>query len=531
MQLLKKLSMRSLLKKNTINVHIFLISLLIFIVFISLIWPDTQSLIAHDEGLYARRAKLISDSGDWLSPFASPHHKTVGSYWAIAISLKIFGISDWASRLPSILAGYIATLFFYFTSLRYFKPLNSLVASLALIAMPIYFQSLRTAGPDMILIALIMAQVYFLTSAKDASRRTFRWKILGFGACITMSFFVRSMAALIPLVSLFPLIFVLRYLRSIQFWTWAISGLLLSSIPLILSILSVFGDHGYSGLFSLVSFASRKADLTDSHLLSSLPFYFTRLVLFTFPAFVFLLPRMQSFGKIIFSVKSRELQTEFNALAILFPLIYIIVLSFIGAKHYHYLLPLVPLLALNIARMDLTFKRRTFKLEAALAGVMFLLYVFGACALYFKRDDLLDASFYIGFFPLIASSILCFYAFYSIVFRRRKISPFALIFSFLMAQYLTLFALSASGIIWSTNKELKALASSVNSECQPGVYLYGLPSKDETILRFYLHNSYVLRSLGDLSVAHGRCLVSVESSKRQVLQDLSGHNISKFYFR
>jgi len=94
MQLINKLSMRSLLIKNTINVHIFLLSLLIFIVFISFVWPDTQSLIAHDEGLYARRAKLISDSGDWRSPFADPHNKTVGSYWASAISLKIVGISD-----------------------------------------------------------------------------------------------------------------------------------------------------------------------------------------------------------------------------------------------------------------------------------------------------------------------------------------------------------------------------------------------------------------------------------------------------
>lgn len=531
MQLLNKLSMRSLFKKNTVSVHIFLISLLIFIVFVSLMWSDTQSLIAHDEGLYARRAKLISDSGDWLSPFASPHHKTVGSYWAIAISLKVFGISDWSSRLPSIIAGYIATLFFYFTSLRYFKPLNSLAASLALIAMPIYFQSLRTASPDIILIALIMAQVYFLTSAKDAPLRIFRWKILGFGACVTMSLFVRSLVALIPLVSLFPLIFVLKYLRSIQFWIWAISGLFLGSIPLIFNLLSVFGDHGHSGLVSLISFASRKADVTEWNLFSSLPFYFTRLVLLTFPAFVFLLSRMKSFGKIIFSAKARALRSELNALTIFFPLIYIIVLSFMGTKHYHYLLPLVPLLALNIARMDLIFKRRTFKLEASFAGVMFVFYILGACALYLKRDDLLDASFYIGFSAAILSSILCLYAFLARVFSRRKISPFALIFAFLMAQYLTIFAFSASGIIWSTNKELKAFSSSVNSECKFGVYLYGLPSKDETILRFYLDDSYVLRSLSGLSDADGRCLVSVESSKMQVLQNLSGHKISNFYFR
>ena len=127
------------LKKNTLPAHIALIFLLAFLVFISLLWSDSQSLIAHDEGLYARRAKLILESGNWLSPFSSPHHKTVGSYWTAAISLKLFGISDWASRLPSTVAGLIATLFFYLTALKYFKPLNSLTASLALMAMPIYF--------------------------------------------------------------------------------------------------------------------------------------------------------------------------------------------------------------------------------------------------------------------------------------------------------------------------------------------------------------------------------------------------------
>ena len=81
--------MPPLLKKNSFNSHILLISILILFVFMSLLWSDSQSLIAHDEGLYARRAKLIYESGDWLSPFASPHHKTVGSYWAIAASLKL----------------------------------------------------------------------------------------------------------------------------------------------------------------------------------------------------------------------------------------------------------------------------------------------------------------------------------------------------------------------------------------------------------------------------------------------------------
>ena len=180
---------------------------------------------------------------------------------------------------------------------------------------------------------------------------------------------------------------------------------------------------------------------------------------------------MRSFRQIIFSVKARALKVELNALTILFPLIYMIVLSFMGTNHYHYLMPLVPLLALNIARVNLITEKSTFKLEANFAGVMFVLYLLGACALYFKRDEMLGASFYAGFFAVILSSILCFYVFCGRVFYWRNISPLALILALLMAQYLTIFSLSASGIIWSTIGA-KGLAGSVNRECKSGIYLW-----------------------------------------------------------
>ncbi|MEC7739060.1 MAG: glycosyltransferase family 39 protein [Cyanobacteriota bacterium] len=519
------------LKKNALFGHIFLIIILISIVIISLFWSDSQSLIAHDEGLYARRAKLILDSGDWLSPFTSPHHKTVGSYWAIAASLKFFGISDWASRIPSTLAGLMATVLFYLIALRYFKPLNSLIGSLLLIVTPIYFQSLRTVGPDMVFITLIMAQIYFLTSAKPLSGSASYWKIFCFGVCISLAFFVRSIVALIPLVSLFPLIFVLQYMRKKEFWVWVVGGLLLGSIPLVNSLISVFGDHGYAGLASLISFASKKADMTEFNLLSSVPFYFTRLILFTFPAFVFLLPRIQSLRKVIYSAKSYSLQMELNALTVFFPLVYIIVLSFMGTRHYHYLLPLVPPLVLNTARIDLISKRSRFNFESNFAGVMCALYLLGACILCFKREGLLEASFYIGVSAAILSSALCFYAFYAKAFFWRKISPFAVVFAVLMAQYLTIFAFSASGIIWNTNKELKVLASSVNSECSFGTYLYGLSSKDMTILKFYLDDSLVLESLDSSSASPRRCLIYAKSAGKQISPNLRDRNFSKIYFR
>ena len=83
------------------------------------------------------------------------------------------------------------------------------------------------------------------------------------------------------------------------------------------------------------------ADMYELNLFSSVPFYLTRLVVFTFPAFVFLLPRIQSFRQIILSPKSCMLNVELNALSVLFPLIYLMILFFMGTRHYHYLTPLI----------------------------------------------------------------------------------------------------------------------------------------------------------------------------------------------
>ena len=92
-----------------------------------------------------------------------------------------------------------------------------------------------------------------------------------------------------------------------------------------------------------------------------------------------------------------------------FPLIYIIVLSFMGTRHYHYLLPFVSPLLLNIARIDLLTGRSKFNFESNFAGVMSAFYLLGACLLCFKREGMLEASFYIGFSALFIDFVfLCF---------------------------------------------------------------------------------------------------------------------------
>ena len=94
-------------------------AVLFFISLYFLIDFSSQSLVAHDEGLYARRARLIESSANWFSPpFTSPHHKTLGSYWFTALSIRLFGNSELALRLPSILSSFFCLISSYLIAFK-----------------------------------------------------------------------------------------------------------------------------------------------------------------------------------------------------------------------------------------------------------------------------------------------------------------------------------------------------------------------------------------------------------------------------
>jgi len=65
------------------------------------------ALFEPDEGRNAEKAREILVLNDWITPHENFHpvlDKPVFFYWLIAISYKLFGVSQWAARLPSVLA-------------------------------------------------------------------------------------------------------------------------------------------------------------------------------------------------------------------------------------------------------------------------------------------------------------------------------------------------------------------------------------------------------------------------------------------
>ena len=82
----------------------FLFGMTVVVLFLHL---GSAALFEPDEGRNAEKAREILVLNDWITPHENFHpvlDKPIFFYWLIALAYKIFGISEWAARLPSALA-------------------------------------------------------------------------------------------------------------------------------------------------------------------------------------------------------------------------------------------------------------------------------------------------------------------------------------------------------------------------------------------------------------------------------------------
>ena len=68
---------------------------------------DNGALFEPDEGRNAEKAREILLLDSWVTPyqnFLPTLDKPIPYYWLVAFSFKLFGLSEWSARLPSVLA-------------------------------------------------------------------------------------------------------------------------------------------------------------------------------------------------------------------------------------------------------------------------------------------------------------------------------------------------------------------------------------------------------------------------------------------
>jgi 4-amino-4-deoxy-L-arabinose transferase-like glycosyltransferase len=117
-------------------------------------------LVGPDEPRYAAIARAMAETHDWVTPrlWGTPwFEKPVLYYWTAGIAMRIFGVSEFAARLPSALAALLAVLAGAWTALRSYGvgaawySLLMLPTSVAMIGFA------RAASPDMLFAGLLTA--------------------------------------------------------------------------------------------------------------------------------------------------------------------------------------------------------------------------------------------------------------------------------------------------------------------------------------------------------------------------------------
>ena len=84
---------------------VFLPIVLSFIIYFAS--TTSRAVTDYDEGFYAQAAQHMVESGNWVTPYANDVRfleKPPLLYWVTAVSFKIFGINEFALRLPTAFA-------------------------------------------------------------------------------------------------------------------------------------------------------------------------------------------------------------------------------------------------------------------------------------------------------------------------------------------------------------------------------------------------------------------------------------------
>jgi hypothetical protein len=271
----------SVIKRNFITWKGFpYLSLLVWMLPLLILGIGNSSLMAHDEGLYAWRSRFMYDSGDWINPWESPHHKTPGFYWLIVVSYSLFGISEISVRLPNMILGILSVLLVYEIGKIL---LNRKVAWLAAAILSVEFlwlQYSRLGTPDVPMVFLVLLGILSLLKAELNPRHRYIWGLIA-GCSFSFGFLIRSFMIFLPIVALSPYLILQHrrhnHLANPMLYLGFLLGLAPTIIWLRLSSLR-FGDDSFAELINFVTKLSSKERRNNNWI-----YYFWNVPILAFP--------------------------------------------------------------------------------------------------------------------------------------------------------------------------------------------------------------------------------------------------------
>lgn len=217
-----------------------------------------QSLANWDEAIYGVLTReLLSDLGLTLHYGGRPwFEKPPLAFWLMAASSSVFGLTEFALRLPSALFGIAAFVLQYLAGRRLANRTGGVLAVVLLLGVPQFIAYSRLAMTDVPLAALGMLSVVLLLYANGRSSL-----IMAAGAAFGLAILTKSAAAFLFLPGLLAIAIAqhgLGFFRSREIWL-APTAAIAVALPWHVCLAWMYGDSfvdQYFGLHILARFAS-----------------------------------------------------------------------------------------------------------------------------------------------------------------------------------------------------------------------------------------------------------------------------------
>ena len=317
-----------------INIILKFKPLLKILIFIPLVFYfGKRSYIAYDEGFYALQARWILDKGNWTIPMWFDEYnldRTIGLQFLIAKSQEIFGENIFWAYLPTTIAGIVMLFVTYKLHEEFLDKKFAIVSPLILSTTYLWFDYSHLATQDIIFSTLVTIGLYSIVKIKNRNNKIY---ILLFGVWIGLAFMMKTFLVAVPLLSLSPYLFIKKNLFFTKFF-WL--GLLIGFVPYLIWMLSIdpyLDQNIIFHLFDKLKNLSNKNNFTNPFY-----YYFWNIPITFLPWSIF------SIIGIIFDKPDNKDQ---KFILKIFPLTFILLISFFSTKTPYYPLQISSIFTLN----------------------------------------------------------------------------------------------------------------------------------------------------------------------------------------
>ncbi len=160
-----------------------------------------RALWEPDEGRYAEIPREMVVSGDYVTPRLNGvkyFEKPPLFYWLQAGAIEVFGISEWSLRLWPALFAVLGCLAVYAAGWRLYDRRTGLLAAAVLATNPLYYELGRAVTLDMAVSVLItVALLAFLLGVEQPPGRSRRCYMWGCYACAALATLTKGLIGLV----------------------------------------------------------------------------------------------------------------------------------------------------------------------------------------------------------------------------------------------------------------------------------------------------------------------------------------------